>query len=108
MPTPLFTLAVPLIINQPCNYTAEQRTPAIEEEERKRGNVGRKGKDGNFCLKQLLKRREGTEAWSRRNCGRRKKKALKGDNKEPLKEQMKMSFPLLPQPLPPLLHPAGA
>lgn len=61
MPTPLFTLAVPLIINQPCNYTAEQRALASEEEERKKGDGEGEGENGNFCLKRLLEWREATE-----------------------------------------------
>lgn len=58
MPTPLFTLTVSLIINQPCNYTAEQSEPASEEVERKGDG---EGEDENFCLNQLLERREKTE-----------------------------------------------
>lgn len=49
---------------------------------------GREGEDGNFCLKRLSERREATEGVEEKE----KERALKGDNKEPLKEQMKMSF----------------
>lgn len=55
MPTPLFTLAVPLIINQPCNYTAVQRVPASEK--------ARKKGDGRVA-------REKMETSVRSNCWR--------------------------------------
>lgn len=58
-------------------------------EEKRTGWGGREGEDGNFCLKRLSERREATEGVEEKE----KEKALKGDNKEPLKEQMKMSFP---------------
>lgn len=69
---------------------------------------GREGEDGNFCLKRLSERREATEGVEEKEREKEKEKALKGDNKEPLKEQMKMSFsPSSPLPPLPLLRPAG-
>lgn len=74
------------------------------EEKRKGWGGCREGEDGNFCLKRLSERREATEGVEEKE----KEKALKGDNKEPLKEQMKMSFsPSSPLPPLPLLRPAG-
>lgn len=64
-----------------------------KEKKEKGGWEWREGEDGNFCWKQLLERREATEGVDEKEWLKEKEKALKGDNKELLKEQIKMSFP---------------
>lgn len=107
MPTPLFTLTDSLIINQPCNYTAEWRERPSEGVERHRGREGR-GRVQKLLFESIVGEREAkkkkeTEG-ARERDGERDGFLLKGDNKEPLKEQMKMSSPPPPPP-PPLLRP---
>lgn len=100
MSTPVFTLTDSLIINQPCNYPAEQRGREKDWKERdgEEERYGERGKTWVHCgwVREREKRKSRRDGWRTRRF------LLKGDNKEFLKEQMKMSFlsPPVPATLP--------
>lgn len=106
MPTFLFTLTDSLIINQPCNYSAEQ-SGAVEQGKERTGlqrdiDNSTKPRGERESIKIVFK----LNCVEENECERGMEK-VKGDNKEPLKEQMKMSLLalLLPSIDPPPLRP---